>query len=273
MSTETFIRWLERNADVVGDGREFGSVRVRFKGMFATEYPTESFNSLDNAYFVKTLFDAVKRGWSPAKWAADELRILGISQPITVNVNLVNIEGDNNSVTLPSEGSSPKVAKAKRPRKPKAERKPYTLNFRRLLDNSLSFHERIVYSFAWKYHWINEQRLLESQEPKAATSWRYRTDTGLRPATITETLNSLRVKGYLATNGKPLVVEGDRRYSSYLPITLDPNSDDSVAFQIFRAYVEDAGATRYRSPNYYITCLGLPRRTAFRYLSRLYETI
>ena len=153
------------------------------------------------------------------------------------------------------------TAKPKRSYTPSKTKK---LNFRFLCGvDGLDLDGRIIYSYLWKWAWINSKRTKKNIPTKAVNVRRIRKATGLRPKTINDSLAALRSFGLIDERLQPFTK--DRRYmGSYRKLRWEKNKLH-IRFNVFVA-MEETNPTR-KSAGWYRMALGMPKRTYYRWKS------
>lgn len=168
----------------------------------------------------------------------------------------------NNSFNRSESAPDPNIPHG---RKPKIRK----LNFRLIKDPSLKLIDRIVYSFLWKWAWMNSKP--KRFVPKPVTDRRLRRATGSNANTIKASLRRLRDKGYIDERHEPYTKDARlmRNVSGgcmYRKLQWEDRSGMSLGESVVRAFRDHDIARRRRvGAAYYNAALGISKATFHRY--------
>jgi len=146
--------------------------------------------------------------------------------------------------------------------KPKLRR----LYFRLIKDPSLDLASRIIYSYLWKWAFINYKSVKNPKYSyKPVTIRRVRRATGFRDTTIKSKLSILTSKGYLDSKMEPYkkhenlfrCVDGNCSFRK-----IEWTERGSLKAIVAKAFV--AGTKKKCTNRYFAICLGINRRTVSR---------
>ena len=145
-----------------------------------------------------------------------------------------------------------------------------TLYFRLIKDPSLDLNTRILYTYLFK--WANVNHLAKSKPDrytfKPITKRRMLRATGFNWKTISKCLNTLISKKYVDARYAPLLnnpnlmKSADGKVVQYRKLQWEGKTD--IKRKVAKAFIRSQDEIKSVSPNYFVTVLGLSRRSVFR---------